>query len=106
MVAAEAIEKLSTITVISQAILVSGAATTGLAPWHGKLFHIDLNGQHGPRYEQDLRFGAGNACGAFWVVDALEAAATAGWSISATSRREPRTTQVSGHRRPRACAAT
>jgi xylose isomerase len=41
------------------------------AMWHGKLFHIDLNGQHGPRYDQDLRFGAGNARGAFWVVDAL-----------------------------------
>jgi xylose isomerase len=43
------------------------------ALWHGKLFHIDLNGQHGPRYDQDLRFGAGNARGAFWVVDALMA---------------------------------
>jgi xylose isomerase len=43
------------------------------ALWHGKLFHIDLNGQHGPRYDQDLRFGAGNVRGAFWVVDALEA---------------------------------
>jgi xylose isomerase len=43
------------------------------ALWHGKLFHIGLNGQHGPRYDQDLRFGAGNAIGAFWVVDALEA---------------------------------
>ena len=43
------------------------------ALWHGKLFHIDLNGQSGPRYDQDLRFGAGNARGAFWVVDALEA---------------------------------
>jgi xylose isomerase len=42
------------------------------ALWHGKLFHIDLNGQHGPRYDQDLRFGAGNARGAFWVVDALQ----------------------------------
>jgi len=42
------------------------------ALWHGKLFHIDLNGQHGPRYDQDLRFGAGNARGAFWIVDALE----------------------------------
>jgi xylose isomerase len=39
--------------------------------WHGKLFHIDLNGQHGPRYDQDLRFGAGNVRGAFWVVDTL-----------------------------------
>jgi xylose isomerase len=41
------------------------------ALWHGKLFHIDLNGQHGPRYDQDLRFGAGNARGAFWLVDTL-----------------------------------
>src|SRR6201987_5021154 len=41
------------------------------ALWHGKLFHIDLNGQHGPRYDQDLRFGAGNVRGAFWVVDTL-----------------------------------
>jgi xylose isomerase len=43
------------------------------AMWHGKLYHIDLNGQNGPRYDQDLRFGAGNARGAFWVVDTLEA---------------------------------
>ena len=43
------------------------------ALWHGKLFHIDLNGQNGPRYDQDLRFGAGNARGAFWVVDELTA---------------------------------
>jgi len=42
------------------------------ALWHGKLFHIDLNGQHGPRYDQDLRFGAGNARGAFWTVDIIE----------------------------------
>ncbi|WP_299050748.1 xylose isomerase [uncultured Nocardioides sp.] len=41
------------------------------ALWAGKLFHIDLNGQHGPRYDQDLRFGAGNVRGAFWVVDTL-----------------------------------
>jgi xylose isomerase len=42
------------------------------ALWHGKLFHVDLNGQSGPRYDQDLRFGAGNARGAFWTVDILE----------------------------------
>ena len=42
------------------------------ALWHGKLFHLDLNGQTGPRYDQDLRFGAGNARGAFWTVDAVE----------------------------------
>ena len=43
------------------------------ALWHGKLFHIDLNGQHGPRFDQDLRFGAGNVREAFWTVDTLEA---------------------------------
>ncbi|MFY9669142.1 MAG: xylose isomerase [Trebonia sp.] len=48
------------------------------AMWHGKLFHIDLNGQNGPRYDQDLRFGAGNARGAFWVVDTLLAGGYAG----------------------------
>lgn len=41
------------------------------AMWHDKLFHVDLNGQHGPRFDQDLRFGAGNLRGAFWTVDAL-----------------------------------
>ena len=44
------------------------------ALWHSKLFHIDLNGQHGPRFDQDLRFGAGNLRGAFWTVDVLEGA--------------------------------
>jgi xylose isomerase len=49
---------------------------TGIAQalWNGKLFHIDLNGQNGPRFDQDLRFGAGNARGAFWTVDVLEGA--------------------------------
>jgi xylose isomerase len=42
------------------------------ALWHGKLFHVDLNGQNGPRFDQDLRFGVGNLRGAFWTVDALE----------------------------------
>ena len=42
------------------------------ALWHGKLYHVDLNGQHGPRFDQDLRFGAGNVRGAFWTVDILE----------------------------------
>ncbi|MFC9691233.1 xylose isomerase [Kribbella sp. NPDC056951] len=41
------------------------------ALWHGKLYHIDLNGQHGPRFDQDLRFGAGNLREAFWTVDVL-----------------------------------
>ena len=50
------------------------------ALWHGKLFHVDLNGQHGPGYDQDLRFGAGNARGAFWTVDILELGGYAGSS--------------------------
>ncbi len=45
------------------------------ALWHGKLFHVDLNGQHGPRFDQDLRFGAGYLRGAFWTVDVLEGGA-------------------------------
>jgi xylose isomerase len=36
------------------------------ALWHDKLFDVDLNGQHGPRFDQDLRFCAGNLRGAFW----------------------------------------
>jgi xylose isomerase len=48
------------------------AAGVAQALWHGKLFHIDLNGQHGPRFDQDLRFGAGNLRGAFNLVDLLE----------------------------------
>ncbi|UMG93373.1 xylose isomerase [Nocardioides sp. TF02-7] len=50
---------------------LNAAAGYAQALWHGKLFHIDLNGQNGPRYDQDLRFGAGNVRGAFWVVDTL-----------------------------------
>ena len=42
------------------------------ALWHGKLFHIDLNGQHGLKYDQDLRFGAGDVKSAFFLVDLLE----------------------------------
>ena len=42
------------------------------ALWHGKLFHIDLNGQHGPKYDQDLVFGHGDVQSAFFLVDLLE----------------------------------
>ncbi|MFH8403904.1 xylose isomerase [Streptomyces sp. NPDC018019] len=44
------------------------------ALWAGKLFHIDLNGQSGVKYDQDLRFGAGDLRAAFWLVDLLETA--------------------------------
>ncbi|MEV4321923.1 xylose isomerase [Microbispora rosea] len=42
------------------------------ALWHGKLFHLDLNGQHGPKYDQDLVFGHGDVKSAFFLVDLLE----------------------------------
>ncbi|MDX6222388.1 MAG: xylose isomerase [Frankiales bacterium] len=42
------------------------------ALWCGKLFHIDLNGQNGPKFDQDLRFGAGNVKNSFFLVDLLE----------------------------------
>lgn len=48
--------------------------THGLAQalWADKLFHIDLNGQHGPMYDQDLVFGHGDLISAFFTVDLLE----------------------------------
>jgi len=42
------------------------------ALWHGKLFHIDLNGQRGIKYDQDLIFGHGDLLNAFFTVDLLE----------------------------------
>ncbi|MSX38527.1 MAG: xylose isomerase, partial [Actinobacteria bacterium] len=44
----------------------------GQALWHNKLFHIDLNGQHGPKFDQDLVFGHGDLLSAFFLVDLLE----------------------------------
>ena len=38
----------------------------------GKLFHIDLNDQKGPRYDQDLRFGSENVKSLFFLVKLLE----------------------------------
>src|SRR3712207_7788712 len=48
--------------------------THGIAQalWQGKLFHIDLNGQHGPKFGQDLVFGHGDLLSAFGTVDLLE----------------------------------
>ena len=42
------------------------------ALWHGKLFHIDLNGQRGAKFDQDLVFGHGDLLSAFYLVDLLE----------------------------------
>ena len=44
----------------------------GQALYHKKLLHIDLNGQHGPKYDQDLDFGHGDLKSAFFLVDLLE----------------------------------
>src|SRR5438105_7701707 len=38
----------------------------------GKLFHIDLNDEKGPRYDQDLRFGSENIKSMFFLVRLLE----------------------------------
>jgi xylose isomerase len=48
--------------------------TAGIAQalWAGKLFHIDLNGQRGIKYDQDLVFGHGDLLNAFSTVDLLE----------------------------------
>jgi xylose isomerase len=42
------------------------------ALWHQKLFHIDLNGQRGIKYDQDLVFGHGDLLNTFFLVDLLE----------------------------------
>lgn len=44
----------------------------------GKLFHIDLNGQRGIKYDQDLVFGHGDLHSAFSLVDLLENGAVGG----------------------------
>lgn len=54
--------------------------TAGIAQalFHGKLFHIDLNGQRGIKYDQDLVFGHGDLHNAFSLVDLLEFGGPAG----------------------------
>jgi xylose isomerase len=54
--------------------------THGIAQalWQGKLFHIDLNGQKGPRYDQDFVFGYGDLLQAFSTIDLLENGAPGG----------------------------
>lgn len=48
------------------------AAGIAQALYHGKLFHLDLNGQRGIKYDQDLVFGHGDLSNAFALVDLLE----------------------------------
>jgi xylose isomerase len=45
------------------------------------LFHIDLNGQEGPRYDQDFVFGYGDLLQAFSTVDLLENGAPGGGPV-------------------------
>jgi xylose isomerase len=51
---------------------LSFSAAVGQALWAGKLFHIDLNAQNGPRFDQDFRFGAEDLKEAFLTVRLLE----------------------------------
>ena len=44
----------------------------GQALWSEKLFHIDLNGQRGIKFDQDLVFGHGDLMSAFFTVDLIE----------------------------------
>jgi xylose isomerase len=48
------------------------AAGIAQALYQGKLYHIDLNGQRGIKYDQDLVFGHGDLHNAFALVDLLE----------------------------------
>jgi xylose isomerase len=70
------------------------------ALWHGKLFHIDLNGQTGIKYDQDLRFGAGDLRQAFWLVDLLESTDSSGAPVYTGPRhfdfKPPRTEDIDG----------
>jgi xylose isomerase len=75
--------------------------THGIAQalWAGKLFHIDLNGQHGVKYDQDLRFGTGDLKSAFFTVDLLEGAGGTGPVYTGPRHfdfKPPRTEDLSG----------
>jgi xylose isomerase len=78
--------------------------THGIAQalWQGKLFHIDLNGQKGPRYDQDLVFGYGDLLQAFSTVDLLETVLpaagrpTTGTATLTSNRCGPKTWTASG----------
>ena len=83
--------------------------TAGIAQalWAGKLFHIDLNGQRGIKYDQDLVFGHGDLLNAFSLVDLLEnRRSTRARGTSTTSRCAPRTSTACGSRPPPTCART
>ena len=68
------------------------------ALWQGKLFHIDLNGQHGPKFDQDLVFGHGDLLSAFFLVDLLEHGSPGGGPVR---RPAALRLQADAHRGPR-----
>ena len=88
--------------------------TAGIAQalYQGKLFHIDLNGQRGIKFDQDLVFGHGDLQNAFSLVDLLENGGpaadppTRARATSTTSRRAPRTSPACGTPLRRTCAPT
>ena len=53
---------------------LSFSAAVGQALWAGKLFHVDLNSQNGPRFDQDFRFGVEDLKECFLTVRLLERA--------------------------------
>jgi xylose isomerase len=62
--------------------------TQGIAQalWQKKLFHIDLNGQHSVKFDQDLVFGHGDLLNAFSLVDLLENGPIGGGPIGRQGR--------------------
>ena len=88
------------------------AAGIAQALYQGKLFHIDLNGQRGIKYDQDLVFGHGDLHNAFALVDLLENGGPNGGPAYDGPRhfdykpRAPRTRPASGIRPPPTCAPT
>lgn len=76
------------------------AAGIAQALWAGKLFHIDLNGQRGIKFDQDLVFGHGDLLNAFHLVDLLEHGSARGGPTYAGPRhfdyKPSRTEDISG----------
>ena len=89
--------------------------TAGIAQalWAGKLFHLDLNGQRGIKYDQDLVFGHGDLINAFSTGRPAGARRArrrpalrrpAALRLQAAAHRGRR--RACGRRRPRTCAPT
>ncbi len=71
------------------------------ALWHGKLFHIDLNGQHvAPATTRTCGSGPATPAARSGSSTPSRPAATTGPCTSTTSRPAPKTTTASGHRQP------